>query len=507
LLLFVSFHPCAHSQTDIPVNPNNTWNGENTLAVNPTDSNNLVVAWMKQNLFTVSIAISHSNDGGQTWSEPLLMQHTQLGYTSADPGIIVDENGIFYLSFIDFSPLLTGGAVYVTHSGDKGATWSTPVEVINANTSADLPVDRPWMAIDESNGIHHGRIYLVSKSYFAAPPPHAIWLMYSDDGGATWSSPNQVDAQWKVGLLLNSMGVPTVGSDGALYINYASYDLTASLFPRNVVAKSTDGGATFSHYAIADIVANNLENDTIPQFSWNIAANPLDATNLIASWTDKISNDIDIYYSVSHDAGVTWSAQQRLNDDSYNNGIYQDMSWAAFSSNGIYGALWRDRRDVDTGQWAAYKVYGVISADGGNSFTPNFSLSSDTGGLYPGTAGNDFLGVALNEKNLFGTWTDQRTNLNQLYFNRKNLDAISGVESPVSIFSVEIFPQPAHDYFYLKGIDENSEVKITDMSGKVISDFLSQKKQRISISSFVSGMYLVCVKGKNMSSCTKLIVE
>ncbi|MFI5135872.1 MAG: sialidase family protein, partial [Chitinophagales bacterium] len=240
LLFFLSMHHRGNSQPDIHINVNNTWNGENTLAVNPTDSNNLVVAWMKLNLFAVTIAVSHSSDGGQAWSEPVLMQHTQLGYTSADPGITVDENGIFYLSFIDFSSLLTGGAVYVTHSNDKGESWSTAVEVINVNTSADQPVDRPWMTIDESNGIHHGRIYLVTKSYFAAAPPHAVWLMYSDDGGATWSSPNQVDSIWKVGLLLNSMGVPTVGNDGALY-------------------KSTDGGASWSGSLQAVYIDGNAD--------------------------------------------------------------------------------------------------------------------------------------------------------------------------------------------------------------------------------------------------------
>ena len=274
-----------------------------------------------------------------------------------------------------------------------------------------------------------------------------------------------------------------------------------------MVAKSTDGGATFSHYSIANIFANDIGSDTIVQFSWNIAANPVNANNLIATWTEKLSDDIDIYYSVSNDAGVSWSAQQRMNDDPYNNGIYQDMSWAGFSPNGIYGALWRDRRDVDTGQWAAYKIYGAISTDGGNSFTPNFSLSSDSGALFPGTAGNDFLGVAVNKKTLFGTWTDQRTDLNQLYFNRKNLDEISGIESETSIPLIQIFPQPAHDYFFLAGIQSQVSLQIYDVSGSFITEFSAAKNSMINISSLKSGIYFVHLVGISSSGWLKLVVQ
>lgn len=501
-------HPAAYSQSDIPVNANNTWNGENTLAVNLLDSSNLVVAWMKLNLLTVSIAVSHSDDGGQTWSSPLLMSHVQSGNTAADPTITADDEGAFYLAYIDYNPQLTGGAVYVTKSTDGGETWSDPVELINVNASPDLPVDRPWIAIDQSNGIHHGRIYVVTKSYFASPPPHAIWLIYSDDDGATWSTPVQVDSEWKVGLLLNSMGVPAVAADGALYINYASWDLSKSFYPRNVIARSTDGGLTFSNYAIANVVANSLENDTIAQFSWCLSANPADAGNLIAIWTDKISGDIDIYYSISNDAGITWNTAQRLNDDPVDNGIYQDMCWSGFSKSGVYGALWRDRRDVDTGQWAAYKVYGVISEDGGSTFSPNFSLASDSGNLFPGTAGNDFLGVALYDATIYGTWTDSRTGSNQLYFNRRDFSQIISVPDLMQEeSSMHIYPQPAHDYFLLSGVPLPAIIQIADLSGR---EMMSVRKTRITltdISQLNPGIYLMRVYTHNQVTSLKLVVE
>ena len=74
----------------------NVFEGEPFLAVNPANPQNLVVAWMG---FVLSsgvrpqIKTRSSYDGGNTWSDIVIMPHIQNTYQSADPTMAFDENG------------------------------------------------------------------------------------------------------------------------------------------------------------------------------------------------------------------------------------------------------------------------------------------------------------------------------------------------------------------------------------------------------------------------------
>ena len=102
LVLALAISAAAFPQSDIPISSNFTWNGEISHAVNPTNPANLVTAWMKLTTFTtITIAISHSNDYGNTWSAPVYMPHFSSSYTSADPSLVTGSDGTFYFAYID----------------------------------------------------------------------------------------------------------------------------------------------------------------------------------------------------------------------------------------------------------------------------------------------------------------------------------------------------------------------------------------------------------------------
>ena len=111
------------------------------------------------------------------------------------------------------------------------------------------------------------------------------------------------------------------------------------------------------------------------------------------------------------------------------------------------------------------------------------------------------------KKLLFGTWTDSRTGINQLYFNRKNFSDVLGTEEIPSSTSLTIFPQPAHDYFFVKGIHDVTEVEIINVQGIVIENLFPIQNSAISISSLTHGIYLVHVKEKESSIYLKLVVQ
>jgi hypothetical protein len=115
--------------------------------------------------------------------------------------------------------------------------------------------------------------------------------------------------------------------------------------------------------------------------------------------------------------------------------------------------------------------------------------------------------VALNENTLYGTWTDSRTGLNQLYFNRKNFNDVLGTEAVFSSTSFTIFPQPARDYFFLKGINEQTEIEISDMNGRVVMKKSTDGKSPVDISSLRKGMYLLHIRLMDASNYRKLVVQ
>jgi len=429
---------------DIPVNPNLTWNGEISLAVNPLNPANCVVAWMKLTTFTTaSIAISYSTNSGNTWSEPVYLPHFSSGFTSADPTLICSGNGVFYFAYIDYNNIsLSAGSVYVTRSTDGGDTWTTPVQAIDVSAAPDKPIDRPWLAMDNSNGVNHGMIYLVTKSYKDAVAPHHIYLVKSGDGGTTWSSAKVLDDFLPVGATSNTMGVPCVTINGALVVNYLSYDPSLSLHVRDVIIQSNDGGQTFTGSIISEIPDNSIipPGDSLFQYSYAISANPADSNNLVHVFTDRRNGDWDIWGNYSLDAGITWSTTTRLNDDPVGNGIGQDMCWGGFSTNGIYAVLWRDRRDGTSGQFSPYRIYGAYSLDHGATFSANLALSQTLAPLSIPVTGNDFLGACMGDSTIYGVWADKRNGLNQEYFNSYKILPVSGIFSSVSHQTVQIIP-------------------------------------------------------------------
>jgi hypothetical protein len=494
IFMILSFSVSA--QNDVPVNSNFVWNGEISLAANPINPAILVTAWMKMATFTsVSIAISRSTNYGATWSTPVMMPHFSSSFTSADPTLITSSNGTYYFAYIDYdNTTFSAGGVYVTKSTD-GLSWTSPVKAIDASFAADVPIDRPWLAIDNSSGPNHGNLYLITKSIKEATMTHHLYFIRSIDDGLSWETPKVLDDVLPVGGTANTMGVPCVSSNGVLYINYLSYDIMQDIHVRDVAMWSNDGGLNFNPMIISELPFASVipSSDSLFQYSYHIAGNPADANNLIHVFTDRRDGDWDIWYNVSYDAGSTWSQTTRLNDDPVGNGIGQDMVWGGFSPEGIYAALWRDRRDGVPGPTSDYRIYGAASSDKGTTFSPNFALSHTLASLSVPVTGNDFLGVSLSDSLVYGAWADKRTATNQEYFNDHALPGVSGIPT-VSKTSPQIIPSVIYNLYvdldpaFLKEIN-TFKVSVYDLPGHCI---LQQSNScRIDLANIPAGMYIL----------------
>ncbi len=231
------------------------FDGEPYIAVNPTNPKNIIAGWMRGRLDgKVWIAVKSSFDEGNTWSDIQFMPHDTILNGSADVSIAFNRYEIAFLSYINFRQTPdTAGAIYVVSSSDGGKNWSEPVNVFDMKDKPDLPIDRPWIALDNSGGKNDGAIYLTAMSAYWYIGQHHIYLKTSTNNGKSWSDIKQIDnAEYTVGLMTKSYPAISVGADGTAYIAYHTYDTTASKVVRIYYATTNDLGNTFQRGVITN---------------------------------------------------------------------------------------------------------------------------------------------------------------------------------------------------------------------------------------------------------------
>ncbi len=454
ILLVCFFKPSFSQNINLSNSP--YWDGECYLAVNPKNPKHLVTAWMYFSLTNLenAMATRSSFDGGKTWSTLQILPHVHPKFTCADPSIYFGKDSCIYLAYIDLSGLKTSdsGYIMVTRSVNGGITWKTPIKAISWKDQPNLPIDRPWIAADGTNGPYSGRVYLTSQNAYFTPQPHYPWFTYSADSGATWSPIKRLDDSIPSGTVTDATAFTTVAANGTFYAAYISYYTKYSVYLRLVVIKSFNGGATFTPYiAYTYSLADEIPKaDSLLKGGFSFASNPADTSNLIITEPTNHFSEPDIVSYNSHDAGVTWNAPVRLNDDKI--GAYDtchDLAWGSFAANGTYGAVWRDRRNTGKGDSAAFQIYGTLSKDGGNTYTTNFRISDTVSPAIVNIAhGDDFLGCAVTDSNVYADWSDLRTGKENTFFNSTSINKITTGINSISDnpdIKVDIYPNPFHN--------------------------------------------------------------
>ena len=321
------------------ISQGNIFDGEPYIAINPTNSRHLVVAWMGYLPFSrVYIKTKVSFDGGENWSVTNTIDHTNPVYGSADPSLAFDNNGDIFLAYIDFQKLIDSGSVYIRKSIDGGLNWNAPVEVINAHSDAGkYPLDRPWMSIDKSGGMNDGNIYITTMNPTAfgfIAPPYKPYFIVSEDGGDSFNAWQYLDtANWLSGNFI-SQPMPTncVSSDGVFYGIYPSYVLSQNFSAQYIIASTENAGNSFEYHSVFSSSEN--ATDVLAKKGYLIRANPMDVNHLVFLYLAVTYGDIDIFLRESFDKGQNWSTATRVNDDAISNNRMQDLVWADFDKDG-----------------------------------------------------------------------------------------------------------------------------------------------------------------------------
>jgi hypothetical protein len=400
--------PKAHL---VDINPKPGFFNEPSIAVNPANPQQLVVAWQ------VNASVAYSGDGGQTWS--IAEGTAPKDYrVSGDVSVTYDSAGHALLCYIAFDKLgsdqywargATRNGIFVRQSPDGGKTWDpNAVAVFSHESKPGIPFeDKPYIVADTVSP-HPGNLY-IGWTQFTLSASDLIFSR-STDGGRSWSQPIKLNST--PGLPRDDNGAlegfdGAVGPDGALY---TIWDDRAGI----MMAVSRDGGRSFSHdrriiaagpgyFGIAGVSRSN----GFPQ----IGIDPRKGKskdgkggNLYVSWSDYVNGDVDVFVSSSSDHGKTWSTPVRVNSDSIHSGDDQFFQWMAVDPvSGAVNLIFYDRRggNVNT------TVTLARSTDGGKTFS-NYAWDTEAFEAEGDFLG-DYLAITAYGNRVFGAWAHQTT--------------------------------------------------------------------------------------------------
>ena len=204
------------------------------------------------------ILFAKSTDKGESWSAPIAISDLQGDcvdddYTTEGAVPAMDKDGNIYVAWA------YADHIYMDKSTDGGLTWlpsDIVVDSLFGGWALDIPgINRcngmPVLGIDRSAGEHSGNLYVNWSDQKNGVNDTDIWLVSSDDGGATWSSRVRVnDDAAGSHQFFTWMDVDPV--TGYIYVVY--YDRRAYDDNRTDVylAYSTDGGRTFTNEQISE---------------------------------------------------------------------------------------------------------------------------------------------------------------------------------------------------------------------------------------------------------------
>lgn len=514
---------------EMEVSANSLVESEIHAAINPLDSNNIIISPIRQKpgdqTEVINCPVYFTNDFGNNWSESKFQakpsRDNVLLAGGGDPVLAFDSEGTAYHTWINlyFTRINNNydsvfADMYWAKSTDGGNNWVRSDNdlvgnglgkyTLNSTYGLNRMLDKQWIAVDRSDSPFKNNLYVVLTEITGGTTNNSRIKLFKKLAGSDTFLSESVQIN-KYSYNLVQFSSIDVDHKGTIHITfYGNNGSVNSLYYLN----STDGGNTFSTetkitdftFAGSRLILGN-QNDRVigmsqqrfypcPILAVDKSLKSVYAGNLYIVWTANGINSVkgngmDIYFSSSSDNGKTWSSPVVINDDEKGKKTSQYYPSITVNNLGIVVICWYDRRNDSTDNNAHY--YITASFDGGKTFLPNYKISGlETNFSKVGIRNNSFgIGeynqVLATDYYAIPVWADGRTNDGNLNIytafipldkSLLSVERISNIYNTVSV--EEIFPNPATNKISIKikgSFDASAEFQILDFRGNIIISF------------------------------------
>ncbi|HET7466599.1 MAG TPA: sialidase family protein [Candidatus Dormibacteraeota bacterium] len=190
-------------------------------------------------------------------------------------------------------------------------------------------------------GHHFGRVY-IAWAEFSGAGRSPIDLAYSDDNGRTWTGPIRVS---DAGHQFDQDATPRVGPDGSVYVSFSNGPNEKSLNNNAaLIAKSTDGGNTWSQSFTASAIPNPAVGipNALYRGGGDVTSTVDQRTgNVVVVFDDRSTGTGNVYavHTLAPGNVSAWSAPVRIKPT----GSTQFFPWLSSAPNGRVDLVYYDR--------------------------------------------------------------------------------------------------------------------------------------------------------------------
>ncbi len=420
------------------------------VAVDPSDSRHLVL--LDENFVTGQCEVHVTFDGGSKWETtslrapaafvtPPCQQFNSGGYPHVNQSIAFGSNNQVYAVFdsttgprqVFTNPSINSGqgdSTLVAKSTDGGKTFGVATVALPAPPGPQPYYVRGTVGVQprptgDRVVVAAWGVNVTSGGPADGVGQRSLTTAISNDGAATWSAPIDASAP---GEQVREPSPAVFGADGTIYLAWRNRDNPPS--PSNeIVAKSTDGGATWVRNLAGAVTGlGQGPNGGAQQLAIDKSSGAL----YLVYQEQQPSGDQDIWFQKSTDGATTWSKPLRVNDDTAGNGVRQHLPHISVAPNGRIDVVWIDHRNGYVGPFApaprgGADVYYAASTDGGATFSANRRITDHTINQDMGLIGRigsySWYGpvvASLGNDGVFFAWSDPRggnvdTDTNDIY--------------------------------------------------------------------------------------------
>jgi BNR/Asp-box repeat len=466
--------PAGHLEVNVMNEP--VRGGEPELAVNPLRPQEVVFGHtVVGNSYTNSAqeageqavdgGLQVSHDGGKTWSadhalhtsgysegpNPYLIAHglpSATGFKltingAGDPIEASGPDGSLYAGGVIVNTVSGGtsafgftvpqGAIAVARSTNGGRTFG-PISAVLSDqevggmvsrgmtpkgipTVGVIPYDRPWIAVDQSNGA----VYVSTTGH-----PQR-YVAVSHDKAKTWGEIEALDCDEATPPAANHAvscsAYPQIGdgniaaADGTLAAVYTSSAAPGSTCPCAIFETSTDAGAHWNRHVLEASIPNTsglyVAADPSQKGRFAVLFMP---GNMVSGGlaglpaSKNVPQEVQVLSTTN--SGKTWSTPVTLGNESTQH--ITNRPWIAYGPTGVLAASWRNAYPpYDATSFlvpGTQNVFAAVSRNNGKTFSTPVQLNSaPSPPPDPKQLAEDDVGwVTVTKQYVYGAWGDWR---------------------------------------------------------------------------------------------------